>query len=245
MKKSLLITFAALTILLVVSVTSYTSSAADGNKLYGAPSPAYTKVGVKVGDWADYSVSSNPNFPADGIHLWFTAISGTMVTFSWRTHFINETVSTTTGTENISRHGSFAYFWLVCPDLGTGDQLAFNNPYTINGTSSMSTGGEVRSVSHFNISHSDILYFPGVDYLDIYWDQATGLGVLSTHHEAAGWYNYTLTGTSLWGQGIPVAFFVLGVGAAAVLIAISLIVLPRRAAKRMATKPKDLPSAGK
>ena len=225
-------------IILVLPLTSYTSSAVEVSKWNGAPPSAYMKVSVKAGDWADYSVSADPKDPADGVHVLFTAISGTVVTFSFKTHFINGTVSTDSDIENISRH---ATLWLICPGLGTGDQLGFNNPYTMNGTSSMSAGGEVRPISRFSINHSNILYFPGADYLDIYWDQATGLGVMSSHHTTEGWYNYTLTGTSLWGQEIPVPFALLGVGVATALIAVSLILLPRRAAKRMTNKPKDQP----
>lgn len=196
--------------------------------------PVYNTAGVKSGDRADYTVSTDSAFyQLKGVTLLVLNVSGSIVVMSVTWQYTNGTTLATPLDSNISYIGSQAFFFLICPNLAQGDLITPYYPSPrINETISMDTGGATRSVNHVTtralIGHG--LYF--INYLDIYWDQASGLTVLCRAYElirtSYNWLNYTLVSTSLWGPELPIVLIVAGGGIAIIAVAAVALVLHRR-----------------
>jgi hypothetical protein len=173
--------------LIVSSFTVTTCKAAD-----------YTKVGVKIGDWAHYSVDTNATSShVDFANLTVTNIDRSNVTI--RLVAYNSTYQATGDYTGNLTSGDL-WGWLVSANLTQGDPLWIGSPYVINDTSTLIVSGKARVCNHLNYTESGLLFF--TDNRDIYWDKATGILVRSNDISSIGsghvQVGYTLISTSLW-----------------------------------------------
>jgi hypothetical protein len=179
--------------LLVSSLTVTPSRAVD-----------YTKVGVKVGDWAYYNFSENITLAPAGttnVNMSITNIQGSNVTARLVYYYANRSVSYTTGLEGNISSGQYntsmpvLAFYLLVPNLTTNDSVYSGAPYKINSTGVMVSGGLARQYVYANIT-------VGGNNQRGYYDQATGIndafnasGPGFGGHYQFGW---RLNSTSLW-----------------------------------------------
>jgi hypothetical protein len=223
MRRKLVCISAALSILLVFSATCALSTAVTYS------------LGVTTGTTADYSASvTNQN--TDKMSLNVKSTSGTELTVLTTYHYSNGTTKSRTDTWDVSNGpGSNASLalsleWLkiVSANLSKNDILYSGTTGYINSTTSMSVGGQTRTVNLWNVSHG---------YLVIYWDKPTGLMVKISLYLGPiyGWSNYTMTSTSLWSNsstgnpfGLSTTTLILIGGGALVVIAVLVILLRRR-----------------
>jgi hypothetical protein len=203
-KRNLKTTLAMLSILLFSSllVSSFTVT----------PSKAvdYTQVGVKVGDWAYYSGTTNitglpPNFEGN---FTVTKIDRSNVTGTFSVYNTNGVfVGSQTIWGNISSGvngppGAVTLFWfLLVPNLTTkGDMVFANSPgLWINDTGIMIAAGRARPYAHINVTTSG-------NTTDVHVDQATGIGMQVNLFMWNGvnhlYLTFKLTSTSLWSPPI-------------------------------------------
>ena len=172
---------ALLSLFLFFAITSNPSWAAD-----------YNKVGVKVGDTADYAIQED-NPEVTRLHLYVDGISETTITLELTYYFENGTQESTEQlTGDIGIGSGVLYLFLITPNLVEGDAIYSGAPATIDKTFMMSTAGVSRLVNHYSV---------GDPTLDCYWDQSTGLIVKRTFW-LFGWMNLTMTAISLWPDGL-------------------------------------------
>jgi plastocyanin len=181
--------------LLVASLTVTPSSAVD-----------YTKVGVKVGDWAYYSVADNLTGVPMSININFTVtnIVQSNVTANMAFYYTNGTLvysqtqwgNLSNGNYGTQGQGRFDVLWfLVVPNLTTGDMIVINGP-SVNDTGIMVAGGLARSYAYFNSTVDG-------NSTAFRWDQATGIGTQGNITVGSGatthfYFNWILNSTSLW-----------------------------------------------
>ena len=168
----------------------------------------YTRVGVKVGDWAHYSIDTNMTSSHwDFLNLTVTNIDRSNVTINLVLY--NSTNQNTVDlTGNLTSGGIWGN--LVSANLTKGDPLWIGSPYLINDTSTLIAGGKARVCNHLDFTQY-LLFF--TDEEDLYWDKATGILVryndissTGSGHDQVG---YTLISTSLWS---PPDYTKVGVG---------------------------------
>jgi hypothetical protein len=144
----------------------------------------YTKVGVRVGDTADYTYY-NPS-ETGTIHIQILQIAGTNVT-------VNMSESSSKGqvrpnqivTVDLSATINLLLTYLVAANLTQGDSvIPQNTQYVIDESITTNFAGVNRTINHanFNITLPDNT---SGYYINIYWDKATGLGIKT---------NITITG---------------------------------------------------
>ncbi len=180
--------------LLVSSFTVTPSKAVD-----------YTKVGVKVGDWAYYNFDSNFTavFPAGttNVNMTITNIDRSNVSARFVYYYSNGTTSATIGLEGNITSGQYNTtapvlgWFLLVPNLAENDPVYSGAPYKINSTGMMVSGGMARVYAYINITVS------GNNQVG-YFDQATGIndafnafGPFGIGHYYFAW---RLNSTSLW-----------------------------------------------
>lgn len=200
MKRNLKSTLAMLSILLFSSllISSFTVT----------PSKAvdYTQVGVKVGDWAYYSYTTNSTgglvIPTGttNMNMTITNIFRSNISASSIYYYSNGMISTRIGLQGNISSGQYnstpplAWF-LGVPYLAKGDPVYVGAPYKINATGTKVSAGMARTYAYINITVST-----GMQYF--YFDEMTGICDLSCvvypsggHHAYSMW---ALNSTSLW-----------------------------------------------
>jgi hypothetical protein len=205
-----------LSILLVFSATMNSTMAAT-----------YNRVGVEVGDTADYKISQS--FSTDNkTRFYVTCISGNVVTADDLSFWPNGTLdSSTSWTVNISSYGNIAYPVLLAAGLKVGDHLSSDpSSPTIDTNTTLNVTGTSRLAIHAH--QTGLLY-----YLDGYWDQATGLLIEGNFFVLVSWFNLTLISTSVWssGGGLSISNVALIEGGVIVLLVIALVIAVRRGRK--------------
>jgi chitodextrinase len=149
----------------------------------------YTKIGVKVGDTAEYSVTMTGVSTPMVIGFVIANVTGTSVTI--------DSAGSTFISGNVSAGGNSIWMYLIAANLTAGDLLYVGAPYTINQTITMTAAGESRTINHLNVTATGM----GLTViLEIYWDKMTGLMTeQDDYNPISGWTNYTMITTSLFG----------------------------------------------
>jgi hypothetical protein len=201
-RKSKSISLAMLSILvlslaLASSVTVTLSRAVD-----------YTKVGVKLGDWAYYSYNcTGPRKVAQSswsnINFTVTKIDRCNVTLLEKDYFHNGTLASVSQmwanlTDGTTHNGTISP--LVVPNLAKGDQIYVGSKNQINDTGTMASCGDLRVYAELSLSPSTGINIIAIS--DARWDQATGI-VIYSYVKLIGMIGIvtataTLVSTSLW-----------------------------------------------
>ena len=190
-------------IVIVLAATSSPSWAAD-----------YTKVGVRVGDFADYTVQiSDSN--ATRMHLYVYGIVETTV-------YLNITTFDETGNLQSSytimgdiRDGfTFLFYrYLITPHLQKDDPIYSGASIIIAETLTMEVAGASRSVNQYRTADS---------LIECWWDQATGI-IVKLNLWFFGWINITsMISTSLWSGGLSETIILVIVGVSIFIIGVIL-----------------------
>jgi hypothetical protein len=205
----------------------------------------YTKVGVKVGDTANYSYS-NPQGNGT-LQINVQQITGTNVTINIKK--INSNGSSTPDnivTGNLSAPTNKILLYLVASNLTQGDSVTPGHQLlTIDKTTTMKIQGINRTVIHvsYALVISDMDF--GGYYFDAYWDKSTGLGIKSvitvsgffaTVGMPAGSYITNLTSTTAFGNKIDPIVVLLTAGVTVLLVAAAITVYALN--RRKAARPK-------
>lgn len=194
--------FAVIALVLFSSSIIVTSQAAD-----------YTKIGVRAGDRADYSVDrSGP----DRLRIEVTEVTGVFVNITYTDYWSNGTVVDVSTARGDVSSGDLAEL-LVCRGLQAGDQLYQGaTGLYFNNTLSMEIAGATRTVNEIILSGDQ----------HIYYDQQTGIFARLVHPGTA---NYTMISTNMWWPVDPMVLILIGGGVAAVaVVAVAAIVIRRR-----------------
>jgi hypothetical protein len=183
MRRSLALAFAVISALIVFS----TNLAHSQGATYGG-------IGVRVGDWVDYSVSyysTSPSFPEsqyssdsyNRVHIEVSGVVGTNVTLLVTYFYPDNTTLSQMRSRDVSKS---LIGYLILPGLGAGDPVSIEDNFygelTVNETLNMTILGAQRSVNIVVASRAldaeEILYF----------DQATGILVES--HSSSLWFGW-------------------------------------------------------
>jgi chitodextrinase len=149
----------------------------------------YTKIGVKVGDTAEYSFTMTGVPTPTTLSYLISNVTGTNVTIS--------SAGSTIVSGNVSAGGNGIWLYLIAANLTAGDPLYVGAPYSINETITMTAAGESRAINHFNLT-TTVSGYTVIE--EIYWDKLTGLMTgINDYISGSGWTNQTLTTTSLFG----------------------------------------------
>jgi hypothetical protein len=182
----------------MLSILLFSSLLASSFTVTPSRAADYTKIGVKVGDWAYYSMSGNGTL-AGYVNVTITNIDRSNVTTSASMYATNGTLMDTyIFWSNISS-GEFgvdstkglitstpSFWYLIVADLTKGDPIYLNSPYCLNDTGTMITCGKARVYTHLNATFSvyyneTMLGIPIGFYIDqptdIRWDRATGIPI--------------------------------------------------------------------
>jgi uncharacterized membrane protein YiaA len=218
LRKIVLCSLAALTIILVVGATINPTMAAN-----------YNQVGVKVGDTADYKIDMT-TITDNKTRLYFTYISKTIVSFDDLSFWPNGTLhSSTSWTGNVSTYEFPIYFCLLAAGLKVGDHIGTNpvSP-TIDVNTTLTAAGASRLANH---AHLEGFLF----YLDGYWDKETGLLVKGSFFSLfyLGWFNATLISTTVWSPSGALSMTTIALieGAVIVMLLIAMVFMARRRGK--------------
>lgn len=190
----------------------------------------YPKIGVKIGDYADYSYTfwfnGSYHTPFDWYRILVANISlssipgYTELSIEFDGHFANGTwYSPWTGHLDLSNNSVLTggvvddIMWIVPADLVNGQLVSI--PYVINETTSMLVAGAVRTVNHLRIAADN---FGAGDYHpDIYWDKATGVLVKANILRHNTWTNLTMLSTNMWSNGDWTTLLLISGGVALVI----------------------------
>lgn len=227
MKKNIIFSLLLLS-LIMLSITTLPTSATD-----------YTKVGVKVGDTADYSYSTPTEAGRLRIHI--QKIAGTTVTVGFSTlnpDGSEKPLGNVTG--DLSGTFNPLFGSLIASDLSQNDSIFPGSIYTIDKTTTMIVTGVNRTVNH--VSYSQTSGPSGNhQYLDAYWDKATGLSVKLNSTITGEFANASLisnlTSTTAFGNNIdPTTLLVIAGGVTAILAATAIAVLALEKKKKSMSK---------
>jgi hypothetical protein len=153
----------------------------------------YTKVGLAVGNTADYATSASYQ-TYNKTHLLIYGIVGTLIYGNYTDYNIDGSVNDTYQiVADVLAGGYYTYTRFIAANLTAGDPVYSSASMTINETIQMNVSGIQRSVNHLNIPSG---------YLDVYWDQATGL-MTKLNLWLFGWLNMTLISTDAWSPVTP------------------------------------------
>jgi hypothetical protein len=192
----------------------------------------YTKVGVKVGDTADYKTASSVSSD-NKTRIYVIYISGTIVTADYMSFFPNGTLhSSTSWTGNISSYEYPIYLVLLAAGLKTGDHLGTDpSSPTIDVNTTLNTAGTSRLANHAHAtSYLGVLL---LSYLDAYWDQQTGLLIQGNFFALGLWLNFTLISTTVFSSGsaLNTSTIALVEGVVIVVLVIAMVLVARRGGK--------------
>jgi hypothetical protein len=153
----------------------------------------YTKVGLNVGNTADYQTSVTGR-AYNRTHLLVYGIVGTVIYGNFTDYNPDNTVNQTyqiigdilLGSNNI-------FFFFTAANLTAGDPIYSGASWTINETITMTVAGTSRTVNH--IRTADGLF-------EAYWDKATGL-MTKLNAWYIYWFNMTIISTNAWSAPLP------------------------------------------
>jgi hypothetical protein len=199
-------------VVLSVSISIVPSQAAD-----------YSKVGIRRGDWAVYSIAMTDHPPGMEGRLEVKSVIETKVILNFTIFNADGSVyNTYLISGNVSRGTNVAMF-LIAPRLAVGD------PIYPNATSSIDrvifdyvAGGVGRTVNHATIETLIERTY------DQYWDWATGIMVYWRMHAPGEVVVMTLNATSLWSPEATLASIVIAVIVVSVVAAVAAIDIHRR-----------------
>lgn len=191
---------------------------------------AAVSVGVKEGDWIEYSYSYTGSPPDYNIGEWirfdFTKIEGTNVTFDLTGKDIEGNNVTDSGTFDIEIGGAPS-FLIIPANLDVGDQVYYeeHGSVTIAGKESGTYVDAKRTTLYATVSPSINLN------VTMYWDKTTGVLVYAEQPEENYTLKMTATRTNMWqpqppGQDTTLLYALLT--AAAVIVAVAAIFMLRR-----------------
>jgi hypothetical protein len=227
----------ALTALILASIIVSVSIIAQPQLAYGAPS-----VGVKKGDWIEYTVSiTGPPLASSRNLTWFRndilSVNGTAFEANMTVRYVNQSLHSTIWHFNLTE--GQVEGWVIIPaNLSVGDtffDVAKSANITVEGQEQKNVAGASRTITHGND--------PGKLYKE--WDKATGVYVNSLEHTK----NYTVvtnaTATNMWGSQVleDNQTGIYTMVAASVVLAILIVSLALVAAKRKTQKRPALSSS--
>lgn len=134
-------------------------------------------VGVKKGDWMEYTVKTTGVVPAAQDITWakieILSVQGEAFTANFTVKYVNGTVSSNVGSFNFTSGNTEA--WVIIPaNLGTG-QSFYDSPtgnVTIQGQLQKTVAGATRAVTYTNLTLNGVVR-------DKQWDKATGFYIQS------------------------------------------------------------------
>jgi hypothetical protein len=154
----------------------------------------YTKVGVKLGNVADYE--TGVSYAAyNRTQMLVYGIVGAVITLNFTVYNRDGTINQTfqiVGDPSIGGYPIFLY--LIAANLTAGDPIYPWAAWTINETVTMTVAGTSRTVNH--------LYLPDGSF-EAYWDKETGLMTKLNAFLYVAWYNYTMISTDAWSIVTP------------------------------------------
>jgi len=210
LKKTYLSALAALSIFLVLSAAS------------AAPlAPDYTKVGVKLGDTADYRTSFTVT-TWNRTHILVYGIVGTVITLNYTFYDPSGTVGSSGQMVGDIYNGAGSIVdYLIAADLTALNPIYVGAAEAINDTSQMTVAGALRTINHID-------YYGG--FFEAYWDQATGLMTELHLMTFVGWMNHTLLSTTAWSAPslLNMTTIALVEGIVIIVLLIALIVVASR-----------------
>jgi hypothetical protein len=155
----------------------------------------YEKVGVNLGNTADYKLSTDFG-NQNRTHILVYGIVGTVVHLNITEYNPDGTVNSTSQTIGDLYLGSYPmYLYLLAANLTAGDPIGSGSPITINETITMTVAGASRTVNHLRTRASNQL--PDGTF-EVYWDKATGLMTKVNVWIFVGWLNMTIMSTDAW-----------------------------------------------
>jgi uncharacterized delta-60 repeat protein len=163
------------------------------------PPPEYLKVGVKVGDTANYSISIT-GVQWVRLYIVITGVSGTIVSGNLTAYFSNGTVGMfQQWSSDLSTGGGMTVTFLIASNLTAGKPAYAGSPMIINETIPMMILGATRNLNHLSLTN----YNGQAE--DVYWDKLTGIMIRTSIQNLATsyWTNMTLTSTSTWSDVTP------------------------------------------
>jgi hypothetical protein len=150
----------------------------------------YEKVGVKVGNIADYETSLTSS-DYNRTHILIYGIVGTVIYLNLTYYHPNGVVGSESQlVGDVFAGGGYLFAYLLAANLTAGDPIYSNAPEKINETITMIVAGTSRTVNHLSVITSN-------EYFDAYWDKATGL-MTKLNFWLIGWINMTIISTDAW-----------------------------------------------
>lgn len=215
MRKGSILVFVILSMFMFTAASCTLSGAAD-----------YTRVGVVVGDTADYAITaSDPSdvFNASRAHLNVVNINGTIVTLNITWFKPDGSVANhALGPSDITTSNPLSGAFIIAAGLSKGDPLCPGSFFRINDTVSIIVANISRFASHLSYTVKAMTN-PLVNY---YWDNETGLALRVAVDWSGGYTHYEMTSTSTFSrnnpsdQGTTLLLLAAGIiGVAAVVIA--------------------------
>ena len=182
-------------------------------------------VGVKVGDWIEYNVSTTGT-PMSGHDITYAKleiieVEGTAIKANVTSTADNGTVSTITRSFNLQQGQIQA--WVIIPaNLGPGDSFydsSIGGNVTIQGEHQRTFLGATRTITYVNTTDRDKQ-----------WDKATGIFVTTQDYLENSTVSATAIATNMWSPQIlglykTVFYVVVGVLVVVVILAVVLAIL--------------------
>jgi len=165
--------------------------------LVSATASAEISVGVKKGDWIEYTVATVTGIPPSPYPTWikfdFQSVEEPIVTVKATINMSDGTQNTQTIQVNIAT-GSGGLF-VIPAEMKKGDTLyvEFMGGYilTIGGVETRTYAGTSRTVVYANVSQYDMTS-------TVYWDQATGVLVEASQSQGDYTVNVKAVATNMW-----------------------------------------------
>lgn len=195
---------------------------------------AKISVGVKVGDWIEYHISTTGN-PIPGHDITWARmeiidVQGTAIKANVTSLSDNGTLSTITRNFNL-KEGQLQAWVIIPANLGTGNTFydsSTGSNITIQGEEQQSLAGATRTITHVNTPEKDKQ-----------WDKATGVFVTTMDYLQNYTVNATATATNMWSPqifGLDQALFFSIIGGISVImitVAVSTILFTRKKKKAL------------
>jgi len=150
----------------------------------------YTKVGVKVGNTANYKTSTSfGTYNGTQILVYGVILSG-IVYLNFTYYYPNGTVASRYQIICDLIAGSIpGSAFLLAANLTAGNPIYSSAAMTINETITMTFAGTPRTVNHLRLPNGQF---------EAYWDKATGLVCKLNYFYIVGWLNMTIMSTDAW-----------------------------------------------
>lgn len=226
LRNKIVLALSALTILLVLSSTT------------GSASAATYVPGVKAGNTATFSVVGNPALPYNRTDITVYGTNGAYVQLTAVNYKPDGSLySVESHNWTVESYGSSSYldavfFWVVSANLTNGDTVLTDAAFgcTVYSNMTMTAAGASRFVMYAN--GSGIFVNPFL----MWFDRATGLIVKGDYATMGGWINTTLVSTNAWSppttttvpSGLPLTTLEIAEAAVIVVLLLVLVLVMRR-----------------